>query len=324
MNPVKRLFPLIAGALLAGTACAGDCPADTAPQLVAAQFTSQVRAQAPQDRLLYLSPGAREVYVHATTRGTGTITWRWFRDGKRVADVSARVGDPAATAGATANEWHAWSRLRLSPPVPNDIRVQILGPGDCLLRELTLASTAFVDEAHIRQALAALAAGDATGAKIALNTLLEDTPPPAVARTARRLLDTDVAIARAHAQAEGNELFLVEASLRDVERKLGDTAVDRSLRERIADVRRVAADTRTRIRREDALVALATRNLLETEKLFSGDYPLLREDTERLVTPALAYAGGEFTLADWKPTLRGYRLVLQDKRTGEAFDVTPD
>lgn len=313
--PLPRLF-LLLGLLAGAGAHAGNCPADTAPQLLDARFASMVRSQLPQDRLLYLPAGAREVYVHATTRGQGRITYRWFRDGKRVIDVGAGVGK---------GEWHTWSRLRLPPPAPGVVQVQILSAADgCLLRELTLPGTAWVDQPRIREALAALAADDAIGAKIALNTLLEEQPAAALARTARQLLETDVAIARARAQVASGEVFLVEESLRAVERKLGRSSRDQALRERIAEVRRLAGEARVQLRRDDAHMAIATRHLLETEKLFTGDYPLWREQAEQLVNPALVHAGNDFVLVDWQPTLRGYRLVLQDKRSGEAFEVTPE
>lgn len=316
MNPLLPRLSLLLWLLVGTLARAGDCPAGAMPQLLDARFASMVRSQLPQDRLLYLPAGAREVYVHATTRGQGRITYRWFRDGKRVIDVGASVGN---------GEWHTWSRLRLPPPAPGAVQVQILSvAGNCLLRELTLPGTAWVDQPRIREALAALAADDAIGAKIALNTLLEEQPTAALARTARQLLDTDVAIARARAQVANGELFLVNEGLRAVERKLGRSSRDQALRERIAEVRRLAELARVQFRRDDAHVAIATRHLLETEKLFTGDYPLWREQAEQLVNPALAHAGNEFVLVDWQPTLRGYRLVLQDKRSGEAFEVTPE
>ncbi|MFZ5722851.1 MAG: hypothetical protein ACOY33_04225 [Pseudomonadota bacterium] len=180
------------------------------------------------------------------------------------------------------------------------------------------------DHPRIREARQAIAAGDATGAKIALNILLEETKDRALVRTAQRMLAIDVALAEAGTQVRDNELFLVEGSLRAVEKKLGRGDSDRAARAVIADIRRLAEEARGRLRREDILMGLAIRRLLETEKLIRGDYPLLREDAERLLLPALQQAGDEFSLVDWKPTLRGYRLLLQDKRTGESFEVTPD
>lgn len=196
-----------------------------------------------------------------------------------------------------------------------------------LLLLLPLAGVAadpVVTHPRIAEAQQALAAGDATGAKIALNMLAEETQDRALLRTARRMLDIDVNIAEAGEQVQRRELFLVEGTLRAAERRLGKTAGDRPLQDRIAAVRRAAADMRKELAREDAHMAIAVRKLLETEKLVRGDYPLLREDAERLLLPALLQAGDDFALVDWKPTLRGYRLVLQDKRTGDSFEVTPD
>lgn len=187
-----------------------------------------------------------------------------------------------------------------------------------------MAADPVVTHPRLTEARQALAAGDATGAKIALNMLAEETQDHALLRTARRMLDIDVNIAEAGEQVRRRELFLVEGTLRAAERRLGKTAGDQPLRERIAAVRRAAADVRKELAREDAHMAIAVRTLLETEKLVRGDYPLLREDAERLLLPALLQAGDDFALVDWKPTLRGYRLVLQDKRTGDSFEVTPD
>ncbi|MFZ5755613.1 MAG: hypothetical protein ACOY3X_01765 [Pseudomonadota bacterium] len=312
------LLPLLATSGIAG---ADACPDNTTLQLVEARFTSMVRSQQPQDRLLYLSPGMREVYLHATTRGHGRILYRWFRDGKRVIDVGVDVGNGTDL----QREWHTWSRLRIPPPVPGDVRVQILSAGsNCLLQELTLVSTAYVDHPRIREALIALAADDVVGAKIALKLLIEDTQDTGLARAARRLLENDIVVAGAQAQARNGELFLVEETLRSVEKRLGNAPIDRALRERIATIRALTHKERLRLRREDAHMGIAARHLLETEKLFTGDYPLWREDAERLIAPALLKAGDQFVLVDWKPTLRGYQLVLQDKRSGEAFEVTPD
>lgn len=187
-----------------------------------------------------------------------------------------------------------------------------------------VAADPVVTHPRIAEAQQALAAGDATGAKIALNMLAEETQDRALLRTARRMLDIDVNIAEAGEQVRRRQLFLVEGTLRAAERRLGKTAGDQPLRDRIAAVRRAEAEVRKELAREDAHMAIAVRSLLETEKLVRGDYPLLREDAERLLLPALRQAGDDFALVDWKPTLRGYRLVLQDKRTGDSFEVTPD
>ncbi|MFP5441138.1 MAG: hypothetical protein ACLGHJ_06575 [Gammaproteobacteria bacterium] len=186
------------------------------------------------------------------------------------------------------------------------------------------ADPVVVTHPRIAEARQALAAGDATGAKIALNMLAEETQDRALLRTARRMLDIDVNIAEAGEQVRRRQLFLVEGTLRAAERRLGKTAGDQPLRDRIAAVRRAEAEARKELAREDAHMAIAVRSLLETEKLVRGDYPLLREDAERLLLPALRQAGDDFALVDWKPTLRGYRLMLQDKRTGDSFEVTPD
>lgn len=187
-----------------------------------------------------------------------------------------------------------------------------------------VAADPVVTHPRIAEAQQALAAGDATGAKIALNMLAEETQDRALLRTARRMLDIDVNIAEAGEQVRRRQLFLVEGTLRAAERRLGKTAGDQPLRDRIAAVRRAEAEARKELAREDAHMAIAVRSLLETEKLVRGDYPLLREDAERLLLPALRQAGDDFALVDWKPTLRGYRLMLQDKRTGDSFEVTPD
>ncbi len=313
---MPRLLIALLLSLLAIHAMARDCDPAHSPQLEDAWLSAGVRVTQPPIRLLYLPPGSREVFVHARTRGPGKVTYRWFRDGKRVIDVGAQVGDGA---------WNSHSRLRLPPPLPEEVRVQLIGTDGCLLRELTLAASAFVDVPQIRDAWQQLAGGDATGAKITLKLLLEETPRNTpLARHAQRMLDRDVAIAQARERIAAGELFLVESSLKDVERRLGRSAGDRAARTRIADVRMAAARETARLQSEGNLVALATRHLLETEKLVNGDYPLLREDAERLLTPALARAGDHYAIVDWKPTLRGYRLVLQDKRTGGALEVTPD
>lgn len=292
------------------------CDPALSPTLAAAQFTSAVRSQKPQDNLLYLPPASRDVFLHATTHGAGRITYRWFRDGKRVMDVGVDVGN---------GEWHTWSRLRLPPPVPGDVRVQILGSDGCLLRDLTLAATAFADNPEIRKAWQQIADGNAGGAKLTLKILLEEIPARSpTGRAAQRLLDRDVAVAQALERARGDELFLVEPALKAVERKLGNRAADRALRNRIAEVRAVAAARRKALASEGNYMALSARHLLERQKLFDGDYPLWREDAEKIVAPALAKAGDRYAMQDWEPTLRGYRLVLQDKRSGDALEVTPD
>jgi hypothetical protein len=304
---------LVSANAIAATPVCGD---KQSPQLTHAQFTSAVRSQAPQDNLYYLPPDSREVFVHATTQGAGKITYRWFRDGKRVMDVGVAVG---------TGEWRTWSRLRLPPPVPSDVRVEIIGTDNCRLREMTLAAAAFVDHPQISKAWRQIATGDATGAKITLKILLEETPARSpLGRTAKRMLDLDVAVAQARERAGGDELFLVEPALVAVEKKLGRKAADRALRERIAGVRALATARAKQLSREGALMALATMRLLETQKLFDGDYPLLRDEAEKVVLPALAHAGGTYTLLDWQPTLRSYRLVLQDKRSGAAIEVTPE
>lgn len=313
---MPRLLIALLLSLLAIHAMARDCDPARSPQLEDAWFSTSVHAALPPARLLYLPPGSRELFVHARTRGPGKVTWRWFRDGKRVIDVGAQVGEGA---------WNSRSRLRLPPPLPGEVRVQLLGADGCLLRELTLAASAFVEVPAVRDAWQQLAGNDATGAKITLKLLLEGTPAGSpLARHAQRMIDRDVAIAQAGERIAAGELFLVESSLEAVERRLGRSAGDNAARTRIADVRKAAAQESARLQSEGNLVALATRHLLETEKLVNGDYPLLREDAERLVTPALARAGDHYTIVDWKPTLRGYRLVLQDKRTGGALEVTPD
>lgn len=312
-------IPALLPALLlsvAADAATAPCGDDAPVRLLNAQFTSGIRSdRLPLDRIGYLAPGTRLLHLHTITAGLGKITYRWLRDGKHVMDVGVAVGP---------GEWRAWSRLRLTPPDPATVSAQVLGPGGCLLRELTLPASAFAENDAIRAALSLLAQGDAVGARIALNTLLEQSPGRTVARDARRLLDTDVALAQAMERVHAGEIFLVEESLKQVEKQLGRSARDRALREQIADIRRQAAAARTTIARDWPRVAAAARHLLETQKLFAGDYPLERADAERLVTPALQYAGDTYALVDWQPTLRGYRLLLQDKRTGDAIEVTPD
>lgn len=315
-------MPLIARACLlvillwlpAVRAAAAPCAADASPTIVATQFTSAIKAQRPVDDVQILASSAREVFLHATTRGTGRITYRWFRDGKRVSDVAVNVG---------SGEWHTWSRVRLPPPLPQEVRVQVLGKDGCLLREMTLAASVLVDDAEIGRAWRQLADGDATGAKITLNTLLESAGKrTAKTRQAERMLSVEVAIAEAGMRVADGGLFLVEPALRAIEKRLGRSSADRSARERIARVRDAAETRRREYRREAGSVAVATRNLFESEKLFRGDYPLLREDAEKLVQPVLAGNGDTWALVDWQPTLRGYRLVLQDRRSGDALEVT--
>lgn len=317
-NQPMRSWLLLAALLIpvAAHAAPPPCGNEGSPQLLRAQFTSGIRSdRLPQDRISYLTPGTRLLHLHTITTGTGRITYRWFRDGMHVMDVAVAVGP---------GEWRGWSRLRLTPPDPAVISAQLLGPNDCLLQELTLPASAFAENDAIRDALGLLATGDTTGARIALNTLLEQQPARSVARDARRLLETDVALAQAMDRVQAGEVFLVDESLRQVEQRLGNAARDRALREQLESIRKQVAATRIRLAREWPLVAAATRHLLETEKLFTGDYPLERADAERLIVPALQYAGDTYAMVDWQPTLRGYRLLLQDRRTGDAIEVTPD
>lgn len=319
----KSCFPILAALCIAsGSAEARDCTADAPVQVSRIDFTGHARSVQAQDRMLYLPDGSRAAHVHLVATGNGTISYRWYRDDKAVAAAQVVIGSTAAGPGATG--WDSWSSLSLPSPPRASLRVQVLGPGQCVLAEAALASTPFTGQPQIRAALDALAVDDATGAKIALNNLPVAAGEPALQRFAHHLLDNDVALARASRQVRDGQLFLVETTLRDVERRLGPSPIDQSLRMRIGGIRRAAAAMHVQLRHDDIAMVHAMRHLLEMEKLFRGDYPLLREHADKLVTPALARAGGDFTMADWHPTLRGYQLVLQDKRTGESFVVAPD
>lgn len=316
MNRLPILLTSLLWLLAGNIAQAAACPAGHGLQLDSAQFTTRIHNQQPQDRLLYLDAGAHEVYAHAGTRGAGRIHWRWLLDGKAAASADVELGPGA---------WQSWSRLRLPAAATGTIQLQLLSAGgSCLLDELTLPRNTWPDHPRIREALAALAANDATGARIALKLLLEEKPAPAAARAAALLLDTDVAIARTQNQLDNGELFLVATGLGAIERKLGRSFRDQALRERITAVRRKADLMRAQLRREDAHMAIAIQHLLATEKLIRGDYPLWREQAAQLLNPVLRRAGDHFALVDWQPTLRGYRLMLQDQRSGEAFEITPE
>lgn len=195
-----------------------------------------------------------------------------------------------------------------------------------LLFLLPPSPTAAARPAHPRLAEAekALAANDATGAKIALNLLAEETRDPALRRQAKHMMDTALPVAEAGKYLQRGELFLVEPTLRAVEKRLGRSASDVELKARIAALRQQADALHAQLRREDTWTALAARKLLETEKFYAGDYPLTRADAERLLLPALKTDGNKYRLQDWQPTLRGYRLVLQNTRSGDNVEVTPD
>lgn len=295
-----------------------ECGERDAPQLTTAQFTAAVgKDQRPADKLAYLPTNLRKLHVHATTRGNGKLTYRWLRDGKRMPDVSVNVGPGA---------WRSWSRLDIPAPLRNGAQLQILGNGGgCLLKEMTLPTGMQTDNPAILSIWQALAGGDTTGARIMLKTLLEtEKPGSAAARAAQRLLDVDLVLAQAEQRVRDRELFLVEESLKSVERRLARNLRDTAARERIAGIRRDAERTRALLAREQAPLAHAVRHVLQIQKLQTGDYPLTREDAEQLLTPILASAAADFHMVDWVPTLRGYRLVLQDKRTGDTFEVSPD
>lgn len=294
-----------------------ECGERDAPQLTTAQFTSAIsKDQRPASRLAYLPTDLRELHAHITTQGNGKLTYRWLRDGKRMPDVSVDVGPGA---------WHSSSRLSIPLPLRDGAQLQILGNGGCLIREMTLPAGMQTDNPAIRAIWQALADGDATGARIMIKTLLEtEKRGSAVARAAQRLLDVDLVLAQTEQRVRDQELFLVEESLKGVERRLARNLRDTAVRERIADIRRDAAKTRTLLAREQAPLAHAARHLLQIHKIYAGDYPLKREEAEQLLAPILASAAANFHMVDWTPTLRGYRLILQDKRTGDAFEVSPD
>lgn len=195
----------------------------------------------------------------------------------------------------------------------------------CPPHEMISASATFADHPDIRKAREQLAAGDATGAKITLKILLESaTPGRPLAKFAQRMLDRDVALAQALERARAGDLFLVEGTLKQVERQLGKTPADQAARKYIVEIRREVAAQKVRFASEGHIIAIAVRHLLETEKLFRGDYPLWREDANKIVSPALVYAGDTFVMINWQPTLRGYKLLLQDKRTGSSIEVSPE
>lgn len=309
--PVVLLLPCLAAA------APRECGERDAPQVTAAQFTSTIDAkQSPADRLAYLPPGLRTLHVHVSSDGSGTLTYRWRRDGKRMPDVSVAVGP---------NAWRSWTRLEIPKALREGAQLQILGAGDCLVREMTLPASLQTDNPALQDAWQALLGGDVIGARIMLKTLLEtEKRGSAVAREAQRLLDVELVLAQADERVRRHELFLVEESLKGVERRLGRNLRDSAARERIADTRRDAARMRALLAREQAPLAHAARHLLQFHKLHTGDYPLTREEAEQLIVPALANSDGNFLMIDWTPTLRGYRLILQDKRTGDAFEVSPD
>jgi hypothetical protein len=177
-------------------------------------------------------------------------------------------------------------------------------------------------DARLQSACDLLAAGDATGARLALREITDARATPrALRREAQRLLDVDLALLQAGQQIARDEIFLTPGLLDAAARKAGNSAM---AQERIAQLRARLAEVQVRLRGEAALLASATAHLLETAKLLQGDYPLHEEEARALVEPALAQAGGKFTLTGWKPTLRGYELLLQDTRSGESVLVVPD
>lgn len=309
--PIALLLPCLA------FAAPRECGEHDEPQLSTAQFTAAVgKGQRPAGKPAYLPPDLRKLHAHVTTRGNGKLTYRWLRDGKRMPEVSVNVGP---------GTWHSSSRLDIPTPLRDGAQLQILGSNGCLLREMTLPAGMQTENPAIQSIWQALAGDDATGARIMIKTLLEtEKRGSAVARAAQRLLDVDLVLVQAEQRVRDRELFLVEESLKGVERRLAHNLRDTAARERIAAIRRDAANTRTLLAREQAPLAHAMRHLLQIQKLQAGDYPLAREDAEQLVAPVLASAAADFRMVDWMPTLRGYRLVLQDKRTGDTFEISPD
>lgn len=297
-------------------AAPSPCAPNTTPALTDVQFTNSKHSPQPHNRLFYLPAETRAVFIHSKTTGPGKITWRWLHNGKRMPDVAAEMGD---------GTWHSWSRLRHIPAGTKDIRVQLYGAQNCLLADMRLATVDFADHPQIRKAWQQLAAEDVTGAKLTLKLLLETIPPrSALARSTQRMLDVDVALGQALARAKTGQLFLVESTLKDIQRRLGSSAADHAASNRITEITRESTRQGVLLAREGNFVALATRHLLETEKIYAGDYPLWREDAEKILKPALIHAGDTFTVIDWKPTLRGYQLLLQDKRTGKVIEVVPE
>ncbi len=193
-----------------------------------------------------------------------------------------------------------------------------------LLSPLSLFAANPPTHPRLIEAERAFAAGDATGAKIALNLLNEETHDPALRKQAKRLMDTALPVAEASKHLQRGDLFLVEPTLRAVEKKLGRSPADVALRDRITQLRKQADALRVQLRHDDVFTVWAVRNLLETQKLYAGDYPLTRADIEHLLLPALKADGNKYRLQDWQPTLRGYRLVLQNTRSGESVQVTSD
>lgn len=177
-------------------------------------------------------------------------------------------------------------------------------------------------DTRLQAACDLLAAGDATGARLALREITDARATPrALRREAQRLLDVDLALLQAEQQIARDDIFLTPGLLDAAARKAGNSPM---AQERLAQLRARLAEVQARLRGEAALLASATAHLLETAKLLHGDYPLHEAEARALIEPALAQAGGHFTVTGWKPTLRGYELLLQDTRSGESVPVVPD
>lgn len=171
----------------------------------------------------------------------------------------------------------------------------------------------------------ALAAGDLVSARIALNTLLEETRRnPELARAARRMLEVDLPLTQAEQRLAGKETFLLEESLKAVERKLKRPPQDADIRERMATIRQQIALVKETLERERPSLSYAVRYQLNLYRLENGNFPLTREEADSALTPALARGAKDFSLISWTPTPGGYRLLLQDKRSGESFEITPE
>lgn len=169
---------------------------------------------------------------------------------------------------------------------------------------------------ELAAACALLANGDDVGARLALREIIDDRRQPrALRRAATLLFDNDLALLRVEQLLARDEIFLVEGML------AGVTATDDATRARVARLRARSAALRAQLAQEAAWSAEALRHVLETERLFRGDYPLERAQAEQVLAPLLARLGDHYLLAHWEPTLRGYRLQLQDRRSGELIEV---
>lgn len=178
---------------------------------------------------------------------------------------------------------------------------------------------------QLEPAQKAIARGDLVSARIALNTILEETRRHSeLARAARRLFDVELPLPHAEQRLAAAETFLVEDSLKAIERKLARPPKDAEARERISRIRQRITEVDAQLEREQPALAHAVRYLLSLHRIRTGHYPISDEEAGALLAPGLAQGTADFSLAGWTPLPGGYRAILLDRRSGKSFEITPD